>query len=35
MIQEKRKETLKDFYFSNWLDTNSSIYSSHGNILYS
>jgi len=22
MIQENRKETLEDFYFSKWLDTN-------------
>jgi len=22
MIQEKRKETVEDFYFSKWLDTN-------------
>jgi len=22
MIQERRKETLEDFYFSKWLDTN-------------
>jgi len=22
MIEEKKKETLKDFYFSKWLDTN-------------